>query len=187
MDEVLTLVKELHEKIDILQHEINELKTQQRLTTSNDYISALNDTAGIDFNEWLKSITISEEDIKTLLLKSNSNCKKLDKNYIELLKSFNLSDVLKVFSDNKNTIYIFSENRWITMRKETITLMQDKIQSKMHKCFRAMIKADSPILKENIIKDFCYMEQRNKITQITNVSHTIFKNDLYKLVINYTK
>ena len=73
------------------------------------------------------------------------------------------------------------------MRKETITLMQDKIQSKMHKCFREMIKSDSPLLKNNIIKDFCYMEQRNKITQITSVSHTIFKNDLYKLVINYTK
>lgn len=186
MEEVLTLIKSLHEKIDSLQEEINELKTQQRPTSSKDFLTALKDTAGVDFEEWIKTIQISHEDIKELLLNSNRDCKKIDKNYFELLKSINMSDALKVFSNNKNTIYIFTDSRWISMRKENILSFQNKIQEKMRKCFREMTKANSPLLNDNTIKDFSYMEQRNKISQISTVSHTIFKNDLYKMLTNYT-
>jgi hypothetical protein len=192
MDELIALVHSLHEKIDAMREEIEELKGQQRPMTPKDYTYSLKSTEGINFDTFIDSIKITESDIETVLLKSSKTCNskvdKIDKNYLDILTnmvtSANIENAMKVFNNNKNTIYIFRNSKWASIKKEELQKLQTKIQTKMRECFRAMVKNKSDILNNDDIKEFSYMEQRNKISQVSKVSHTIFKNDLYKILIS---
>lgn len=186
MDELLALVHSLHEKIDAVREELDELKGQNRPMSSKDFTFTLKDTVGKNFDEWLSSLKITNEDVETLLLKSNKNCEKTDKNYLGILQRIGNCDSLRVFSNSKNSIYICKKSKWISMRKEDSEKLQAKIQSKLRERFRIMIKENNTLLDNESIKEFSYMEQRNKISQVSSVSHTIFKNDLYKILTNCT-
>ena len=187
MDELLDLVRSLHEKIDSLHEEIEELKRQQRPVSSKDYTFTLQKTTGKEFSKWISDIVINASDIETILEKSSKNSIKVDKNYLDLLEKIKSSDSLNVFSNSKNVIYIYKNNKWVTMRKEETEMLKSKLQTKIRECFRTMVKNKDSILQKDSIKELCYMEQRNKISQISAVSHTIFRNDLYKILINHTE
>lgn len=186
MDELLALVQSLHEKIDAVREDLDELKGQQRPMSSKDFTFTLKNTTGMDFDEWVSSIKISCKDVETLLLKSNKNCEKNDKNYLDILEKIGKCDSLRVFSNNKNTIYICKKSKWISMRKEDTEKLQTKVQSKLRERFRKMIKENNSIFQNDSIKEFSYMEQRNKISQVSSVSHTVFRNDLYKILTSCT-
>lgn len=187
MDELLALVQSLHEKVDSLREEIDELKGQQRPMTSKDYTFSLKNSDGLDFDEWIGKIKINAKDVETLLLKSNKNCEKIDKNYIDILIKLSECKAMKVFDSNKNTIYIFKKNKWITMKKEDIEKLQNKVQTKLRERFRKMIKEKNSLLNNETIADFSYMEQRNKISQVSTVTHTVLKNDLYKILTSSSR
>lgn len=187
MDELLALVQSLHEKVDSLREEIDELKGQHRPITSKDYTFTLKNSEGLDFDEWISKIKINAKDVETLLLKSNKNCEKIDKNYIDILIKLSECKAMKVFDSNKNTIYIFKKTKWITMKKEDIEKLQTKVQTKLRERFRKMIKEKNSLLNNETISDFSYMEQRNKVSQVSNVSHTVLKNDLYKILTSSSR
>lgn len=185
MEDILRELQSLHQKIDNLQEEITELKLHNRPTSSKDCTQALAAELGVNFETWLNEIVITPPQLENLFKISSSDCEKFDKNYMGILKTINMNDALKVFLQNKNTIYIFKNNKWFTMRKEHIVALQNKIHEKMRYCFRTLSTNDDPILKSENVKHFSYMEQRNKISQINAVSHTNFKKDLYEAVISY--
>ena len=187
MDELIALVRSLHKKIDSLHEEIEELKSQQRPVSSKDYTFTLQKTTGKEFSKWMSDIVINASDIETILEKSSKNSIKVDKNYFDLLEKIKSSDSLNVFSSYKNVIYIYKNKKWITMRKEETEMLQGKLQTKIRECFRTMVKNKDSILQKESIKELSYMEQRNKISQISAVSHTIFRNDFYKILINHTE
>jgi hypothetical protein len=198
MDELLMLVKSLHEKIDAIEKEVKEIKIQQIQQnqqnqfpiipmTSNDYTAALKCKSGIEFNTWLTHIKITAKDIETLLLRSiKDSGKQHDKNYVAILEKLDTTNSMYAFDNNKNTIYIYVNGKWTTLKKDTIKALQTKIQTKLREVFRKMTKENNALLNHESIQEMSYMEQRNKISQVSEATPTQFKNLLYKIIVAST-
>ena len=195
MDELLILVKSLHEKIDAIEKEVKEIKIQQNQQnqfpifpmTSNDYTAVLKCKSGIEFNTWLTHIKITAKDIETLLLRSiKDSGKHHDKNYVAILEKLDTTNSMYAFDNNKNTIYIYVNGKWTTLKKDTIKALQTKIQTKLREVFRKMTKENNALLNHESIQEMSYMEQRNKISQVSEATPTQFKNLLYKIIVAST-
>lgn len=206
MDELLSLVKSLHEKIDTIGKEVRELKKQQDEhiqqcqsqsqsqiqfpmfpMTSKDYIVALKSKPGIEFDTWLSKIKITAKDIETLLLRSTKDSgKQHDKNYISILEKLDTTDSLYAFENSKNTIYIYIFGKWTIMKKDAIIALQSKIQTKVRNVFRKMTKENNMLLNHESIQEMEYLERRNKISQVSEATPTQFKNLLYKIIMTCT-
>ena len=204
MEEVLSLVKSLHEKIDTIEKEIKKVKKQQDEhiqqsqnknqtqfpmfpMTSKDYIVALKSNPGIEFDTWLSKIKITAKDIETLLLRSiKDSGKQHDKNYISILEKLDTTNSLYAFENSKNTIYIYISGKWTTMKKDAIIALQSKIQSKVRDVFRKMTKEQNALLNHESIQEMQYLEQRNKISQVSEATPIQFKNLLYKIIMTST-
>ena len=199
MDELIDLIKSLHTKVDIMSKEIEHLKKNQQTTTivpmnmnmnmnmnTNDYSNILKTTTGIEFETWLNSIKITAKDIETLLLRSIKDAGKHDKNYLAILEKLDTTKSMQVFENNKNTIYIYVNGKWTSMKKDNIVALQTKIQNKVRDVFRKMVKEKNALLNHESIQEMSYMEQRNKISQISEATHTQFKTLLYKIIATST-
>jgi len=177
MDELLVMVKTLLERMDRIEASIEELKTQQRPLSSKDYIHSLKQEKGIELDEWLKAIKITPKDVRALLE---------EKNIMALMANLNYQDCMRVFSNNKNTVYCYSGGNWKTLTKPLIVKIKNGIFTKTHKEYCAMKKDNNAELNRESLKDLSYIEQRGILNTITEINTTKFKNDLYKHLKDYT-
>jgi hypothetical protein len=72
------------------------------------------------------------------------------------------------------------------MKKDTIIALQSKIQTKVRDVFRKMTKEENVLLNHESIQEMNYLEQRNKISQVSEATPTQFKNLLYKIIMTST-
>jgi hypothetical protein len=177
MDELLVMMKTLLERVDRIEASIEELKTQQRPLSSKDYIHSLKLEKGVELDHWLKTIKITAKDVRALLE---------EKNIMALMSNLDYQDCMRVFSNNKNTVYCYSGGNWKTLTKPLIDKIKNGIFTKTHKEYCAMKKNNSQELNRESLKDLSYIEQRGILNTITEINTTKFKNDLYKHLKDYT-
>ena len=173
MDEILAVLTKMQERMEAMENSIEELKSQQRPMTSKDYLGYLRREKGIEFEEFLAKLHFNEEEI----------CKILEeKTYNFLLRAIDFNSSMRIFKNNKNTIYIFKNTKWQTLQKEDIEKLQKTIYSKVRDIYRAMVKSNHKDLQMEKIKELSYLEQREIISQVKDIKHGTFKNKVYKIM-----
>lgn len=173
MDEILSILHTLQERIESIEVSIEELKLNHRPMSSKDFISCLRNESGQEINEFLESIKITVDDIKILLE---------EKTYSFILNKINFNSGMRVFNRNKNTIYILKEGKWTTMQKEDIILVKTTIYTKVRDEYRKMVKDSHTHLDIPKIKELSYLEQREIVSELNDRKHLTFKHQLYKII-----
>lgn len=173
MDEILSILHNLQDRMEAMENSIEELKSQQRPMTSKDYLMCLRKDKGTDFDEFLSNIKINIKDIRKLLEERVYDC---------ILNKIDYSNAMRIFKTNRNTIYIFKEDKWQTMQKDDIIKLQTTIYSKARDTYRTMIKNNHKDLQREKIKELDYLEQRNIVSILKDMKHLSFKHRLYKII-----
>ena len=93
---------------------------------------------------------------------------------------------MRIFKNNRNTIYIYKEDKWNTMQKEDILKVQNAIYMKVRDIYRGMVKSEHKDLQREKIKELDYLEQRNLVNQLKDMKHISFKHRLYKIIEGHT-
>ena len=177
MDEVLAILHNLQERMESLENSIEEMKTQQRPMSSKDYLMYLRKEKGLDLDTFLSSIKITMKDVRKLLE---------ERVYDTILNKIDYSSGMRIFNNNRNTIYIYKDDKWNTMQKEDILKVQNAIYTKVRDIYRGMIKSEHKDLQREKIKELDYLEQRNLISQVKDMKHISFKHRLYKIIEGHT-
>ena len=177
MDELIQLVKTLLERVDRIEDSIEELKQQQRPLSSKDYIHSLKSETATEVDTWLTNIEITQKNIRTFLE---------EKTHIPLLKEINLQSCMKVFDNNKNSVFCYMNGTWKTVNKQIVENIKTKLFNKIIKKFVEMRRIESAELKHDSIKELSYIEQRGILNSLTTITHTKFRNELYNVLTTNT-
>ena len=97
-----------------------------------------------------------------------------------MLQKINFEASMRIFDNNKNTVFCFTEGKWKTMTKQNIDKLQNALFNKIHKQYCALKKDNTSRLHQPPIKDLSYIEQRDLINLITKTTHTKFKTEIYR-------
>lgn len=177
MEEILAMLHKINERIDGLEASIAEMKINQQPMTSKDYIACLRKESGTELSVFLEGIKITVDNIVKLFEEKNPDA---------IFAEIDYTPSMRIFKNNKNTVYAFKDGKWQTMQKDELNLVQNTIFSKVRETYRAMVKEKNAALNDDKIKDLDYLEQRNIVSELNNIKHLAFKTKLYKIISDHT-